>query len=216
MDLDTLWQVEDEFLRVPQWSTTVSPGKRNTKAGGVSPEPKKSSGGGETLRITDGNDTDSASMPALEICSDFSADSGAAMRGRADESDAESLDSDGEEFSEYDSEEEAELGKLERKAMDIASARPEIFEENAAFEELSNDNHFLKALGALRGKWRRLLIMIDIVIEMWITARSPVLLESSTPNESTRDTCGTFFPQCAYRYVSVPSQIVLTSHSLLY
>ncbi|KAF8502264.1 hypothetical protein F5888DRAFT_1800741 [Russula emetica] len=153
MDLDTLWQVEDEFLRVPQWSTTASPGKHNTKAGGVSPEPKRSSGG-ETLQITDGNDTDSASvlsMPDLEDCSDYSADSGAAMRGRADESEAESSGSDGEESSEYDLEEEEDLSKLERKAMDIASARPEIFEEKA-FEELSNDNHFLKALGALRGR----------------------------------------------------------------
>jgi hypothetical protein len=159
MDLDTLWQVEDEFLRVPQWSTTVSPGKHNTKAGGVSPEPKRSSGG-ETLQITDGNDTDSASilsMPDLEDCSDYSADSGAAMRGRADESEAESSGSDGEESSEYDLEEEEDLSKLERKAMDIASVRPEIFEEKG-FEELSNDNHFLKALGALRGKWCRLLI----------------------------------------------------------
>ena len=154
MDLDTLWRVEDEFLRVPQWSTTVSPGKRNTKAGGVSPEPKRCSGARETLQITDGNDSDRASMlsmPDLEECSDYSADSGAAMRGRANESEAESSDSDGEESSEYDSEEEADLSKLERKAMDIASARPEIFEEKA-FEELSNDNHFLKALGALRGK----------------------------------------------------------------
>jgi hypothetical protein len=153
MDLDTLWRVEDEFLRVPQWSTTVSPGKRNTKAGGVSPGPKRSSGGRETLQIMDGNDSDRASsMPALEDCSDVSTDSGA-----ADESEAESLDSDDEESSEYDSEEEADLSKLERTAMDIASARPEIFEEKA-FEELSNDNHFLKALGALRGKWCRLLI----------------------------------------------------------
>jgi len=155
MDLDTLWRVEDEFLRVPQWSTTVSPGKRNAKAGGLSPEPKRSSGGRETLQITDGNDSDPASMrssmPDLEVASDYSADS--AMRG-ADESEAESSDSDGEESSEYDSEDEADLSKLERQAMDIASARPEIFEEKA-FEELSNDNHFLKALGALRGKWCR-------------------------------------------------------------
>src|SRR6267154_3047969 len=128
MDLDTLWQVEDEFLRVPQWSTTVSPGKHNTKAGGVSPEPERSSGGGETLQIADGNDPDSPSMPALEISSDCS--------GRADESEAESLDSDSEESSEYDSEEEADLSKLVRTAMDIASARPEIFEEEAAFDEL--------------------------------------------------------------------------------
>jgi hypothetical protein len=157
MDLDTLWQVDDEFLRVPQWSTTVSPGKRNTKAGGVSPEPKRSSGGRETLQITDGNDPDSPSMPPLEVSSDCSTDPGATMRGLADESEAGSLDSDGEESSEYDSEEEADLSKLVRKAMDIASARPEIFEEKA-FEELSNDNHFLKALGALRGKCCRLLI----------------------------------------------------------
>lgn len=151
MDLDTLWQVEDEFLRVPQWSTTVSPGKHNTKASGVSPGPKRSSGGRETLQITDGNDTDPGSMPGLEDASD--SDSGVAMRERADESEVESLDPDGEESSEYDSEEEAELSKLVRKAMDTASARPEIFEEEKAFEELANDNHFLKALGALRGKW---------------------------------------------------------------
>jgi hypothetical protein len=159
MDLDTLWRVEDEFLRVPQWSTTVSPGKRNTKAGGVFPEPKRSSGGLETLQTPDGNDSDRpSSMPELEESSANSTDFDAAMGGRGDESEAESLDldSDDEESSEYDSEEEADLSKLERKAMDIASARPEIFEEKA-FEELSNDNHFLKALGALRGKWRRLL-----------------------------------------------------------
>jgi hypothetical protein len=104
MDLDTLWRVEDEFLRVPQWSTTVSPGERNAKAGGLSPEPKRSSGGRKTLQITDGNDSDPASMrssmPDLEVASDYSADS--AMRGRADESEAESLDSEGEESSEYD------------------------------------------------------------------------------------------------------------------
>jgi hypothetical protein len=148
MDLDTLWRVEDEFLRVPQWSTTVSPGKRNRKAGGVSPGPKRSSGGRETLQIMDGNDSDRpSSMPGLEMSSDDSTNS------NADESEA---DSDDEESSEYDSEEEADLSKLERTAMDIASARPEIFEEKA-FEELSNDNHFLKALGALRGKCCRLL-----------------------------------------------------------
>ena len=135
----------------------MSPGKHNIKAGGLSPEPKRSSGGRRTSQFTDGNDTDLASMPSLEECSDYSDDSAAVMRGRADESEAESSDSDGEESSEYDPEEEADLGKLERKAMDIASARPEIFEEKA-FEELSNDNHFLKALGALRGKWCRSLI----------------------------------------------------------
>ena len=92
----------------------MSPGKHNTKAGGVSPEPKRSSGGRETLQITDGNDTDSASMlsmPGLEECSD-SGDSGAPMRGHDDESEAESLDCDGEESSDYDSEEEADLSKL--------------------------------------------------------------------------------------------------------
>lgn len=135
----------------------MSPGKHNTKAGGISPEPKRSSGGRETLQTTDGNDPDSPTMPALEVSSDYSTDSRATMREGADESEAESLDSDGEESSEYDSEEEADLSKLERNAMDIASARPEIFEEKA-FEELSNDNHFLKALGALRGKWCCLLI----------------------------------------------------------
>ena len=130
----------------------MTPSKRN-KAGRVTPEPKRNSGGRETLQITGGNDSDSGSMPSLEYASD-SADSGAAMRGRADESEAESsLDSDGEESSEYDSEEEADLSKLVRKAMDIASARPEMFEEEEAFEELSSDNHFLKALGALRGEW---------------------------------------------------------------
>ena len=213
MDLDTLWRVEDEFLRVPQWSTTVSPGKRNAKAGGVSPGPKRSTG--ETLQITDGNDSDRGSMPELEECSD-SADS----RGRADESEAESLGSDGEESSEYDSEEEADLSKLERKAMDIASARPEIFEEKA-FEELSSDNHFLKALGALRGKCCRLLARWALLLKyrLWsgrLFSSNPRLrtnrpgrqVASAFPDLPTdgqgRD--GTFNP----------SQIILTSHFLLY
>ena len=166
MDLDTLWSVEDEFIRVPQWSTTVSPGKSNTKAAGIFLEPKRS-GGRETLQITDGNDKDSTSMPGsipdLETASDYSADSGEAMRGRADESEIGSLNSDGDGSSEHDSEEEAELdAELHnrfREAMDMASADPEIF-EGRAFEKQSDDNQLLKALGALRGKWRRLFIWI--------------------------------------------------------
>ena len=161
MDLNTLWLVEDEFLRVPQWSTTVSPGKRNTKAAGILLDPKRSSGG--HLRTTDGNDSTSMppSMPDLDSASDFTVDSGAAMRGRGDESEVGSLDSDGEESSEHDSEEEAELvAELHdrfREAMDVTSADPEIF-EGKAFKKLSDDNQLLKALGALRGKWCRLLI----------------------------------------------------------
>lgn len=211
MDLDTLWRVEDEFLRVPQWSTTVSPGKRNTKAGGVSSEPKSSSGG-RTLQITDGNDSDRpSSMPALEECSDVSTESGAAMRG--DESEAESLDSGDEESSDYDSEEEADLGRLERTAMDIASARPEIFEE-AAFEELSNDNHFLKALGALRGKWCRYLMEIIIKCKS-----RPGRLFSSNPRLRTNRPGAQVAP--TFSNLSTdgrgrdgtcnPSQIILTS-----
>lgn len=164
MDLDTLWSVEDEFFRAPQWSTTVSPGKCNTKAAGIFLEPRSS--GGQTLQITDGNDKDSTSMPAsipdLETASDYSADS-RAMRGRTDESEVGSLNSDGNETSEHDSEEEAELDaelhNRYREAMDMASADPEIF-EGRAFEKQSDDNQLLKALGALRGKWRRLLIWI--------------------------------------------------------
>lgn len=140
----------------------MSPGRRNTKAARASPEPKRKAGGRETLQITtDGYDSDPSrsSMPGLEDASDYlSADSGAAMKGRADESEDGSIDFDGEDPSEYDSEEEAELSDLLRKAMRITIERPEIFEEKKAFEKESNDNQFLKALGALRGKWRRLLI----------------------------------------------------------
>ena len=157
MDLDTLWQVEDEFVRVPQWSTMVSPGRRNAKAAGVSAEPKRRSGGHETLQTPDGNEVNStSSLPEL-LLSDYSADSDAAKSG-ADDSEAESVDVDGEELDEYDYEEEAELRDLLREAMDIAIAHPEIFEEKKSFKKRSNDNQFLKALGALRGKWCRLFI----------------------------------------------------------
>jgi hypothetical protein len=150
MDLDMLWQMEDEFLRVPQWSTTVPPDRRNPKASKVFADEKETAAGKETLQITDGNDF--SSMPSLVVASDVT-DSAAAQGEGIDESDDESSDYDGEESSAYDSEEEAELRDLLREAMDIASAHPEIFEERKAFEERSNDNQFLKALGALRGKY---------------------------------------------------------------
>lgn len=153
MDLDTLWRVEDEFLRVPQWSTTAAPGKRNTKASGVPPEPKRIENGSATLQVPDGDGNDSdSSIPGLVVASDMSSvDSAGAMWDRDLESDDISSDFDDEELSEYDEEEEAELRDLLREAMDIASAHPEIFEEKKAFNEQSNDNQFLKALGALRG-----------------------------------------------------------------
>jgi hypothetical protein len=153
MDLDILWRVEDEFLRVPQWSTTVSPGKRNTKTSSAFSEPKRIESGSATLQVPDGNESDPPSMPPLTEASDMSSnDSAGALWDRASESEDGSSDFDGEESSEYDSEEEAELRDLLREAMDIASAHPEIFEERKAFDEKSNDNQFLKALGALRGK----------------------------------------------------------------
>jgi hypothetical protein len=190
----------------------VSPGRRNAKAARASPEPKRKPGVGETLQITDGNDTDPSrsSMPELEYSSDdLSANSGAAMKGFADKSEVESIDS-GEDSSEYDEEEEAELRNLLRKAMDIASERPEIFEEKKAFEKESNDNQFLKALGALRGIWRRLLIRWIRLLSCGL-ARPPYLLEPSTPNKSTWDASGPCFPRPIHGwarqgwYVSVPS-----------
>jgi len=158
MDLDTLWRVEDEFLRVPQWSTTVSPGKRSTKVDTAPPEQKRTESSSATLQVPDMNEPpDSPSMPALEMASDTSSlDSFAPTdtwgHEPEPESDDGSSDFDGEESSEYDSEEEAELRDFLREAMDIASAHPEIFEEKKAFDERSNDNQFLKTLGALRGK----------------------------------------------------------------
>lgn len=92
-------------------------------------------------------------MPSLEESDSSSSDSAAVLWEDAEESENESSDSDGEVSSAYDSEEEAELRDLLREAMDIASAQPEIFEERKAFEARSNDNQFLKALGALRGKY---------------------------------------------------------------
>jgi hypothetical protein len=154
MNLDILWRVEDEFLRIPQWSTTASPGKQNAKTTTIFSEPKIESGRlSATLQVPDGNESDPSSMPTLEEASDMASnDSTGALWDLDPESEDGSSDFDGEESSEYDSEEEAELHDLLREAMDIASAHPEIFEEKKAFDEKSNDNQFLKALGALRGK----------------------------------------------------------------
>jgi len=142
LDLDTLWQVEDEFLRIPHWSTTVSPDKRVPKALYQQ----------KIARVPDGGGSD-GSMPGLVLSTDADDDSVAAEAEPDDKSEDEASDLGGEEQDEYDSEEEAELQDLEREVMDIVSAHPEIFEEQKAFEERSNDNHLLKALGALRGKY---------------------------------------------------------------
>ena len=189
MDLDTLWRVEDEFLRAPQWSTTVAPGERNTKASGVLPPPKIESGSA-TLQVPDGNVNDSDSIPGLVPDSDPSVDSAEAMWNRDDESDDLPSDSDDEKSSEYDEEEEAELRDLLREAMDIASAHPEIFEEKKSFEKRSNDNQFLKALGALRGKLRCSCDEYQNVI----VVRPTILLESPAQNKSTWSTGAPNFP----------------------
>jgi hypothetical protein len=141
LDLDTLWQVEDEFLRVPHWSTTVSPDKR-----------EKTDSNRAVARVPDCGGSE-GSMPGLILSTDADDDSVAAEVDRDDKSEDDASDLGGEEQDEYDSEEEAELQDLEREVMDIVSAYPEIFEEQKAFEERSNDNHLLKALGALRGKY---------------------------------------------------------------
>lgn len=149
LDLDTLWQVEDEFLRVPQWSTTVSPDKRALGTALVQQKPVSN------RATADGNGSE-GSMPGLVAASDpsdYSSSDSAPTADQYDKSEDDASDFGGEEHDEYDSEEEAELQDLEREAMDIASAHPEIFEEMKAFEERSNDNHLLKALGALRGKY---------------------------------------------------------------
>jgi hypothetical protein len=150
LDLDTLWHVEDEFLRVPHWSTTVSPDKLALKAASDQPNRNRA-----PTRVPDSGASD-GSMPALVAASeDSSSDSAPAGTDQYDKSEDEGSNLGGEEYDEYDSEEEAELQDLEREAMDFASAHPEIFEEmtRKAFEERSNDNHLLKALGALRGKY---------------------------------------------------------------
>jgi hypothetical protein len=150
LDLDTLWQVEDEFLRVPHWSTTVAPDQRAPKAALALSDRQKPDGNRVAAHVPDdGGSDDSMPMPDLVEASDNTSDAGAADH---DKSDDDASDLGGEELDEYDSEEEAELQDLEREAMDIASAHPEIFEEKKAFEKRSNDNHLLKALGALRGK----------------------------------------------------------------
>jgi len=197
MDLDTLWRVEDEFLRVPQWSTTAAPGERNTKASGVLPEPRIESGSA-TLQVPDGNGNDSdPSLPGLVAASDSSIDSAGAMWNRDDESDDVPSDSDDddEESSEYDEEEEAELRDLLREAMDIASAHPDIFEEKKVFDKRSNDNQFLKALGALRGKLRCSCDEYQNVI----VVRPTILLESPAQNKSAWDTGSPNFLQAVHK-----------------
>jgi hypothetical protein len=151
LDLNTLWNVEDEFLRVPHWSTTVSPDKRTLEAASDQRKPN-SNRALAAARVPHSGDSD-GSMPPLVAVSDDSSSDSAPAEDQYDKSEDEASDLDGEEHDEYDSEEEAELQDLEREAMDIASAHPEIFEELKAFKERSNDNHLLKALGALRGKY---------------------------------------------------------------
>src|SRR5579863_2871044 len=185
MDLGILWRVEDEFIRVPQWSTTVSPGKHNTKTTTAFLGPKGIESGSATLQVPDGNESDPASMPQLEEASDMTSnDSAGALWDHVHESEDGFSDFDGEESSEYDSEEEAELRDLLREAMDIASANPEIFEEKRAFDERSNDNQFLKALGALRGKLR---CSCDEYQDV-IVVRPAILLEPPAQDKSPWDT----------------------------
>ena len=134
----------------------MSPDKLAPKAVLALSGQQKPDGNRAAAHVSDGDGSD-GSMPGLIKVSDASDDNSRDSVGTAadhdDKSEDEASDLGGEEQDEYDSEEEAELQDLEREAMDIASAHPEIFEGNKAFEERSDDNHLLKALGALRGKY---------------------------------------------------------------
>ena len=101
------------------------------------------------MQVLDGSDSEESLPELIEASDNTPVNSVAAASDDDDKSEDEASDLDGE----YDSEEEAELQDLEREAMDIASAHPEIFDERKAFEKRSNDNQLLKALGALRGKY---------------------------------------------------------------
>ena len=134
----------------------MSPDKPAPKATSAFPGRQKPDGNRAAAHVLDDDGSD-GSMPGLikvsDASEDNSRDSEATGAEHDDKSDDEASDLGGEEQDEYDSEEEAELQDLEREAMDIASAHPEIFDEIKSFGERSNDNHLLKALGALRGKY---------------------------------------------------------------
>jgi len=147
MDIDTLWQLDEEHNRTPHWHSFFIPGlgvdsddDSDLPASPLRRTRKK------TLTLTNAKDDTDASMPGLQSVSNSSEESD----DLDDENDGEVSDESG-----YDTEEEDMLREMLREAMDIASEQaffdsgPTV-QVDPAIEERKG-NPFLKLLGSLRG-----------------------------------------------------------------
>ncbi|KAG6335576.1 hypothetical protein ID866_3516 [Astraeus odoratus] len=178
VSMETLWQLDDAFHRIPQWSAFYTPNiqtlgyesddddiavslikNRNTSKKRIKKPQKK------LLAITDGrvdeNDSND-SMPELRSVSDSSEESDTdcddyngeeeVYEGYEDEDNGDDDDE-----TEYDSEQEEAYRDWLREAMDAAMAIPEFFDSKAnvpefeAMAEERKENPFLKLLSSLRG-----------------------------------------------------------------
>ena len=108
----------------------------------------------QRLAIKNPNEDDNDSMPSLESCSDESEDDDDVKSSSED--DYYSDEQNDERESEYDTDDEDELRKLYRMAMEEVYANPDILEHGIRINEdiltdERKENPFLKLLGSLRG-----------------------------------------------------------------
>ncbi|KAG6866749.1 hypothetical protein C0991_011408 [Blastosporella zonata] len=160
-DVDTLWGLTAELNPTPQWHSFYMPNIGDDSDydsdGKIAPNGFRGiKNAAKRLAITSGppNDSDD-SMPELRS---FSNSSDEIDGDNEEESDEEEEESDSDE-SGYDTEEEVELRKMLREAMDTAH-EADFFQSadvaDPTMNPFANDDHkgnpFLKLLGSLRGR----------------------------------------------------------------
>lgn len=157
-DINTLWNLEDAFDFVPQWSSHF-----NRKGGNNSDDdednskalvPAKFKHKTKRLAITAGNDSND-SMPELQSVSNSSEGEG---EDSDEESDEDDEDDEDEEDSEYDEDREDEIRDMLREAMDMGHESEWMHSAKVPTEidpllEDRKGNPFIQLLGSLRGTY---------------------------------------------------------------
>lgn len=155
-DINTLWNLEDAFDFVPQWSSHFSDKRGNYSDDDEDQSkalvPAKFKPKTKRLAITAAEDSND-SMPELQSVSNSSDGEG---EDSEEESDDEDEDDEDDEESVYDEEREDEIRDMLREAMDMGHESEWMHSVNVPAEidpllEERKGNPFIKLLGSLRG-----------------------------------------------------------------
>ncbi|KAI5123681.1 hypothetical protein M0805_001709 [Coniferiporia weirii] len=157
--IDALWQLVDVRERIPHFSIVFVPSDVLDEYGGASKLTHEGGGrsGKTRMAITANGEDSDGSMPELLDASDSEDENSITDGTDTDHSylfDGDNGSDDGDDEA-YDTDEEDELRKLHREAMNIINEMPEILDLTADNDKYASErkkNPFLKLLGNLKGR----------------------------------------------------------------